>query len=406
MPFSLFLALKYLKPKRSIISVISVISVLGVILGAAILIIVLSVMQGFDDMWRDRILGFNAHLTVQSYDPSENSVALAQRVERYPGIRGASPYVQGLVFIQHNDRTFTPFIRGIEPGREERVSLIATNIVAGAFELDDESALIGVDLAREMALGIGDRLVVYSPRTLLAKDEIQLPEELTVAGIFELGMWEYDMGFLLVHIETARDLLGIETGAQGVRVMTDDPFKALETAEALRNGLGPGYGISTWMELNEQLFGVLQVEKKLMLFLLVFISLVAAFGVTNTLITTVFQKTREIGLLKAVGFSTPSVTAVFLWQGFIQGLFGTLLGTGTGLLVTHYRNTILNWLSTVLKQDLFPKKFYRLSEIPAHTTVQDVVTVALIVLIMCTVAGLIPAWRAARQDPVQAIRHE
>lgn len=406
LPFSLFLALKYLKPKRTYFSIITIISVLGVLLGVAVLIIVLSVMSGFDDMWREKILGFNAHITVSAAGGIQDEGELMARVAALPGVQGVAPTIEGPVVIQHAGRVYTPILRGIDPARERTVSQIPRHMVEGRFDVKKGEAVMGVDLARRMGVQIGDRLLVNSPRSFMSKDEITLPEELVLVGLYEVGMWEYDSSFVLCSIATAQTLYGIENGVQSIRAMTADPYRAHETAAAVRRCLGSDYAIDTWMEQNRQLFSALRVEKNMMFFLLIFITIVAAFGITNTLITVTVQKTREIGLLKAVGFQSGSIMRIFFWQGWIEGMLGTTAGIGTALLVLHYRNDLMRWLSDTFNLELFPKELYRLSEIPSRTAPADVAIVAISVIAICTLAGLIPAWRAARLDPVQALRNE
>ena len=406
LPFSLFLALKYLKPKRTYFSIITIISVLGVLLGVAVLIIVLSVMSGFDDMWRDKILGFNAHVTISAAGGIQDEGEIMARVAALPGVTGVAPTIEGPVVIQHAGRVYTPILRGIDPARERTVSQIPRHMVEGRFDVKKGEAVMGVDLARRMGVQIGDRLLVNSPRSFMSKDEITLPEELTLVGLYEVGMWEYDSSFVLCSIGTAQTLYGIESGVQSIRAMTADPYRAHETAAAVRRCLGADYAVDTWMEQNRQLFSALRVEKNMMFFLLIFITIVAAFGITNTLITVTVQKTREIGLLKAVGFQSGSIMRIFFWQGWIEGMLGTTAGIGTALLVLHYRNDLMRWLSDTFNLELFPKELYRLSEIPSRTSPADVAIVAISVVAICTLAGLIPAWRAARLDPVQALRNE
>ncbi|MBP7829684.1 MAG: FtsX-like permease family protein [Kiritimatiellae bacterium] len=406
LPFSLYLALKYLKPKRTFLSVVTVISVLGVLLGVAVLIIVLSVMSGFDEMWREKILSFNAHVTVGGWEVIENEDELVERIRRIEGVTGAAPFVQGLVFVQHNDRVYTPMARGIDPEQERTVSRIPDHMVDGEFNVEDENVVIGRDLAGQLGVIPGDRLLVYSPQNFTAADEIYLPEELTVAGIFELGMWEFDVGFLLTSLPRARDLYGLEQGVHGIQVMTDDPYHADVVAARIEEELGPGTRVTTWMEQNHQLFAALRVEKNMMFFLLIFITVVAAFGITNTLITITVQKTHEIGLLKALGFPSGSIMRVFIWQGWIDGLIGTVAGVGTGLLVLQYRNALMQWLNRRFGLELLPKELYHLSEIPAVISWTDIGLVAAAVMVICTLAGLIPAWRAAKLDPVRALRYE
>lgn len=410
LPFSLFMALKYLKPKRTFMSVISVVSVMGVMLGVAVLIVVLSVMSGFSVMWREKILAFDAHLTVTKAGAIENPYPLARAIEEVEGVSGAAPYVQGLVFVMHNETVYSPMMRGVDCEMEKRVSLIPDHIVAGSFSLEYDEVVIGREMAALLGARVGDRLLVYSPQSFLGGgDEIRLPDEMTVSGIFEIGMWEYDIGFILLPIAAAREFYGMDGGAHAVRVMISDPTRAMITARSIGAQLvedHPDIIITTWMELNRRLFDALRVEKNMMLFLLIFIVLVAAFGITNSLIITVVQKTKEIGLLKALGYSSGSIMRVFFWQGWILGVVGTALGIGLGMLSLHYRNSLMHWLSNRMHMDLFPKELYHLSEIPAVTSAGDVAVVAVLSMAICTLAGLLPAYRAARLDPARALRYE
>jgi lipoprotein-releasing system permease protein len=223
--------------------------------------------------------------------------------------------------------------------------------------------LIGSDLADRLGVGVGDVLTVYSPATFLAEDEIRLPAEMRVAGIFEIGMWEFDMGYVVASLWEARDFCA-GAGMEAIQVMTDNPYAAGKVAAGLRDRLGPDVRVSTWMEMNQQLFAALRVEKNMMFFLLIFITIVAAFGITNTLITVTVQKTREIGLLRSLGFSSGSIMRVFFWQGWVEGVLGTTLGIASGLLVLKYRNALLGVLNDRFGMELLPKELYHLAEIP------------------------------------------
>jgi len=407
MPFSLFLALKYLKPRRSFVSVVTIISIIGVLLGVAILIIVLSVMTGFDDMWRDKILSFNAHLTViKPGDIIQNDEETAAEIRKIPGVTCAEPHVQTIVLLQHGQKIAAPFLVGMAPDSTSIINQLPRHMTSGSFDISEGNIILGVDLAAQLDLRPGDKVLVYSPRCVMAKDEIQLPDELTVSGIFELGMWEFDSNFVLVSIGSARAFYGIDGGAVAIRVMTADPFAAPKLAGAIEAKLGPEYQAMTWMDMNRTLFDALRVEKSMMFMLLVFITIVAMFSVTNTLIVIGVQKTDEIGLLKAIGFSPSQIMGVFVWHGWIQCVVGTAGGIGSGLLMLHYRNEVVRWLSERLGVDLFPKAIYLLSEIPSRTSALDVAMISLAVFVFCTIASIIPAARAAALNPVDALRHE
>lgn len=406
MPFSLFLALRYLRPSRSFISVVTVISVVGVLLGVAILVIVLSVMTGFDDMWREKILSFKPHLTIQAWEgPLEDADDLCARVRALPGIAGAAPTVETRVLLQHAGRMTAPVIIGITAEGAAQVSQVPSNIIRGAFSLDEGQILIGSDLARQVGAQVGDRLLVYSPLNVVSKDDLYLPEELEVAGIYNMGMYDFDAGIVLAPLAVARDLVGLREGAQSVYVMTDDPLRVELATEAVRDALGPGYLIRSWREIDSVLFDALRHEKTMMFLLLVFITIVAIFCVTNTLIVITVQKTHEIGLLKALGFSNARIMGAFVWHGLVQCIVGIVAGLGAGLAVLHNLPGIVRLLQRV-DVSVFPKEIYRLDEIPWATSSGELARVAAFVLVFCVLASLLPAWRAARLDPVEALRQE
>lgn len=407
MPFSLFLALKYLKPRRSFISVVTVISVLGVLLGVAILVIVLSVMTGFDNVWEEKILSFRPHLVVySSFGRIDDEESLCQAIENVKGVKSAAPVVITRALVRGGGRAEAPLVVGVDPDRAHGVSKIAEHIrQGGSFDVNDDHVVVGIDLAAELGLSVGSKVLVYSPRNVVSKDEVYLPEELTVTGIFDMGLAKFDAGYILTSLDVARDLVGLGSGVHAIYVMTDDPLKFTNYGSAVARVSPPYCKVLSWRDEDAALFNALRTEKTMMFVLLVFITIVAIFCVTNTLIVITVQKTNEIGLLKALGFSSRRIMGVFIWHGWIQCIMGILAGVASGLLVLKNLTRMVRWLAS-FNLEVFPKEIYGLDEIPWQISSPEIVKIALIVMLFCTLSSLLPAWRAAKLDPVEALRHE
>ena len=405
-PFSLFLASKYLKPKRSFISVVTVFSVLGVLLGVSILVIVLSVMTGFDNMWRTKILSFKPHLTVVSrYGTIENDDQLCEQISAIDGVTGVAASIETRVMVQYEGRLSAPVLLGVTPERAASVSQIPKHMLMGEFNLADDGVVLGSDMASQLGVVAGDEIFVHSPMSVMAQDEVHLPEALTVAGIFDLGMRDFDGGFVLTSIGVARDLVGLDSGAYSIYVMTEDPFQFSKFAARVGDAIGPQYIVRTWQEVDKLLFDALAHEKTMMFILLAFITVVAIFCVTVTLIVIVVQKTSEIGLLKALGVPTWKILLAFLIHGWVQCLVGTLAGIGTGLLIlTNLPNIVRNLARCNVS--VFPKEIYGLSEIPWETSARDLIQICVMVMVVCTLSCIIPVLRAAFLEPVEAFRQE
>ena len=407
MPFPIFLALKYLRPKRSVISVVTLISVIGVVLGVAIIIIVRAVMTGFGDMWREKILDFKPHITISPMNGViEDEEAVCRRLEQVAGVIAASPGLETRVLIEHRRRVVAPLIIGTDPQRARRVLKLDT-LSAGEFNIEGDSAVIGVDLAADLGVMVGDDILIYSPMNLIHEDEVYFPERLTVTGIFDAGQRDFDSGFVITSLAVARDLMGMKSGVYSIHLKVADPqnttaFRRIVADVDMRV---PAYRVRTWQEIDNQLFNTLAVEKNMMALLLAFITIVAIFCVTNTLIVLTEQKTDEIGLLKALGFSSRQVMGAFVLHGWIQCLVGTVLGIGAALLILNNLQAMVDGLA-LLGVEVFPKSVYGLSEIPWRVIPREIATVAVMVILFCTVASFLPAWRAARLDPVTALRKE
>jgi lipoprotein-releasing system permease protein len=419
LPFELMIALRYLRPKRTFVSIITLICVIGVMLGVAVLIIVLSVMTGFDHDLKQKIFGFKAHLTVSSRGNRlkdwRESQAVISKMEH---VRGVAPFVMSQAFVMTDppsgeSQFAAQMIRGVDPKTEGSISVLPKSVTNGEFNLRGNRILLGIAFAREMGLEPGDHVSIYSPRDLQKMKDARDKEEeekvvagdYQVAGIFDVGYFEFNSTFVITSLATAQDLYDLGEDVNGLKVMLDDPG----LAEIVRAQIGmklPGAYITTWFEESSAFLDALMVEKNVMFYLLFFIMIVAAFGITSAQITFVVQKTREIGMLKALGATGRQITAIFLLQSCIVGIIGVICGYGLGMLAIAYRNEFLGFLRRSLNMEVFPQSIYMFKELPAIIDARDVIVICTGSLVICVLAGLLPAWNAGRLKPVEALRHE
>ncbi len=463
LPFELLLALRYLRPKRTFVSVITLISVLGVTLGVAVLIIVISVMSGFDYQLRGKILGFSPHLRImQDHSTMQDYPGVVRKISANPAVQSVAPYVLGQVLLETEpesgqSQVAAPWLRGIDARLESNV--FSTNIVMGQFDVGDRGLLVGIEFARNMNLRVGDTVSIYSPEELKkfrqerqnagpgggpaeqgatngqlargpvgsrpaipdktnegnakagrsngqGKTEAILPDEYDVRGIFDVGYFEYNVSFVVASLRDAQSLWVLGTNVHGLTATLKDPYQAPVVQAELEHNLGPEYRITSWMEENAGILGALVVEKNVMFYLLFFIMIVAALCILSALITFVVQKTREIGMLKALGATDLQVSGLFLSQSGFVGIVGVAAGLGLGMLALHYRNEFLHFMNRLTGFELFPKSIYEFSELPALIVPRDILLICGSALFICLLGGLIPAWRAGRLKPVEALRYE
>ncbi len=415
-----FLARRYLRPKRNAVSVITCISVVGVTLGVAVLIVVLAVMTGFTDLMKDKLLETRAHLHVYSrYGSNITRPEDVITVLKEEGVRGAA-VVNYPVLLQIGGQFIPKNIFGVRRSDIEKQMNIDQVIEDGKFSLGPGEVVISTQIANDLRMRVGDKLLIHAPGRLadLVKvkqdggveltqpEQVYLPDEFRITGCYSFGKYDFDKNIIFVGLEDADELFGLPWGAANVIYgWTDDPFSVEKIAAGLKKKL-PLMQIMTWKQLNQQLLGVLNVEKNMMFFLLVFIVLVAAFSITNTLITVVYQKTREIGLLKALGASSAMVMRIFILQGLLVGIIGSVCGTLLGSAVVYWRNDLMGIVAKITGQPLFPKEFYYFNELPAHIVTGDIIFIVTTSILLCTLGGIIPAWRAAKLDPAKALRYE
>ncbi|HBO99324.1 MAG TPA: hypothetical protein DD637_05765 [Verrucomicrobia bacterium] len=405
MPFPLFLALKYLKPKRSVASVITLVSVLGVMLGITAVVVVRGVMTGFGDVWEEKILDFKPHVSlVPAYgNIVTNENALAAKMREIPGVVSVTPEIDTRVLLSFRGRVLAPVILGVD-GEDFKKAYRVGAPVAGSFDLEPDTIIVGRHVARQLGAWAGDEVTIYSPKTLAAKDEVYLPLKWKIGGVFSCGQYDYDSGYVAASLDAVRDLMGMERGVFAIHVKTAEPAnaKAFGRICAEIRALCPDLRQITWQEADRELFAALAVEKNMTAVLLLLISLVALFCVMNTLLVLTVQKTPEIGLLKALGFTKRQIMAVFMTHGMIQCTLGIVLGLLASWAILDNLQSIVEGLSH-MGVSVFPESVYGLARIPHRIVFSDVAWSVFIVYVFGLLASMIPAALAALKDPVRAL---
>jgi lipoprotein-releasing system permease protein len=426
LPFTYFLALRYLKPKRTFLSLITLISVLGVVLGISVLIIVISVMTGFERELQRKIIGFDADVLISGNEVMNKWREILDRTKKTQGVVAAAPFAQGRVIVQFQNHRAVPWLRGIDPEMEQSVANLKQFLVAGEFDLSGDNGIIGSELASTLGVSIGDTIEIYSPhdmgelqkaldnaegkpdnhQELKRVRELILPMEITVTGMFNSGRYAYDSDYIIVPLHIMQEAYSLGGGVHGIAVRTSDPFTADKVRDRLNKFIEQPFQAVTWIDQNRELFDAIRIERTTMFFVLIFVVIVAAFGIMSTLITSTVQKTRDIGLMKALGAQMNQIMWIFLAQGMIVGFFGTLIGLSSGIALVQYRNEVRDFLAATLHIELFPAAVYQFSEIPAEIVPRDVFVICVSGFLICSLAALVPAYFAARLDPVKALRFE
>jgi lipoprotein-releasing system permease protein len=411
-PYELLIGLRYTHAKRrnNFISFISLVSMAGIVLGVAALIIVLSVMNGFQEELRTRILGVASHVEISGTGSTlADWQGVQQQVKSHPEVIASAPFVmnQGMLALGGNVRG--AMIRGILPETEAQVTDLGANMRLG--KLDDLKAgewgiVLGLELAQALGAGVGDKVTVITPQGNITPAGI-LPrmKQFTVTGIFSAGMFEYDSGLALIHLQDAQKLGRLGDEVSGLRLKTKDIFRAPWVTRDLASMM-PDHFVSDWTTSHANFFRAVAIEKRMMFLILLLIVAVAAFNIVSTLVMAVTDKQSDIAILRTLGARPFSIMAIFIIQGAFIGVLGTLAGVTLGVLGALNLETIVPLIEKAAGMDLFPADIYYISELPSKLDWADVEIIAGVSLLLSLLATLYPSWRASRLNPAESLRYE
>jgi lipoprotein-releasing system permease protein len=406
LPVELFLGVRYLRSRgsRTNLSLFVWIGVGGVFLGVAALIVVLAVMTGFQDGIRDRIISANPHLLVFQSGSSglADADAVAARVKAVRGVRSATPFVlQQALFTSQGGEAHGGLVRGVDLGTPAVRKDLAGQLRSGTLDPlagGEGAILLGVELARMLAVAAGDSVTVISPKgALTAVGMVPKMRRYTLVGTIEVGMYEYDSSIAYLSLPAAKDFAGL-AGVTGIEVKLDDPFEAKRIGREVATRLGYPFWVRDWMDMNRNLFAALQLEKLALFVIVTIIVLVAAFAIIGHLVLLVAEKRKEIGILKAIGATAPSITAVFFSVGMTIGVVGTLAGSAVGLAII--------WIQNTYKIIKLAGDVYQIDYLPMKLSPGDFALIISATLLLSFLASVIPARRAGALTPVEVLRYE
>jgi lipoprotein-releasing system permease protein len=413
LPFELLIGLRYTHAKRSnhFISFISVVSMAGIALGVTALIVVLSVMNGFQEELRARILGVAAHLEISG--PGDRlgdwRGVLAQAQQNREVLAGA-PFVNSQGMLANGDMVRGAIVRGVLPERESQVADFAAHMKAGRLENlrpGEFGILLGAELARALGVYPGDKVVLLTPQgNITPAGVMPRVKQFTVAGIFEAGMFEYDSGLALIHLQDAQRMLRLGEDVSGVRLKLEELFRAPFVTRDLAQSLDGDYYLTDWTRSHANFFRAVAIEKRMMFLILLLIVAVAAFNIVSTLVMAVTDKQSDIAILRTLGARPGSIMKIFMVQGSFIGVFGTALGIVGGVLLALNLETVVPFIERLAGIDLFPADVYYINELPSKLDWGDVGIIGGVSLLLSLLATLYPSWRAARINPAEALRYE
>ena len=412
-PYELWIGLRYTRAKRNnhFISFITGTAILGMVIGVAALIAVMAVMNGFDHTLRSRILAVTSDVIIQGNGvPVLDWPTAVKRLSTVPGVTGVAPYVQAQAMLSHDGLVSGAVIEGIDPALENRVNKLNQDMKMGelqSLQTHPWSIVLGRALARQLGVTVGDKITLISPQGGVTPLGVTPAlRQFTVVGLFSVGIYAYDSGMAYINLGDAQRLYGLNQGVTGLRMQIKDPFSAPAFAARLQQQLGAAFYIQDWTQTHENFFKALSMEKLVMFVILSLIIAVAAFNIVATLVMVVTDKETDIAILRTIGVTPRSIMLIFMVQGGIIGLFGTLLGVFFGVLLALNIPTLVPAIEHLFHVQFISPEVYSISQLPSKLEPWDVIHVAIAALIMSWIATLYPSWRASRVAPAEALRYE
>ena len=423
MPYELFIGLRYLKAKRksTFVSIISFISIAGVALGVTALIVVLSVMTGFEEDLKGKILGTNAHVVVlKSGGEIQDYQKVMKELMGFSGVTAATPFVYSQVMLSSGSNVSGVVLRGVDPKTDVQVTNLYRSIIQGKLSNLDEpikppvgegpafpGVIIGKELAKNLNLYMGDVVHIVSPvGNITPFGMVPKTRQFRVTGIFDTGMYEYDATLAYVSLRDAQAFLSMDGSVTGIQLKVKDVYKAAEIARNINRGLGLPYFARDWMQMNKNILFALKTEKVVMFIILTLIVLVAAFGIASTLFMVVMEKNKDIAILKSMGATSRSIMKIFVLEGLIIGVAGTIIGLFGGLIIAFNLESIVDFVQKVTGFELFSKDIYYLNHFPSQVVPSDVLLISVTAILISFIATLYPSWQGSRLPPAEALRYE
>jgi lipoprotein-releasing system permease protein len=428
MSYEFFISRRYMRAKRKqvFVSIITFISIFGIFLGVAALIIVLAVMNGFEEDLRTKILGIRSHIevTTEMAGPMKNYRAVREEIEKIQGVVASTPFIYTQAMIRSSHGVSGVVLRGLDTesaprvinlgkipeGKLEYVNEIPEHVLKNLSAEDRNLAgiVIGREMARNMGIFLYDTLTIISPSGGIATPMGMVPrmKKFLVVGMFESGFYEYDSSLAFLSLKSCQEFMEMGDAVSGLDIVVDDIYKADRIARAIQSKMGFPFFAQNWMQMNKNLFSALKLEKRVMFIILSLIVLVAAFNIISALIMVVMEKNKDIAILKSMGATSAGIMKIFIYQGLIVGLVGTFLGCIAGLAIALNLQKISIFVEKVFHFKILPGDVYYLSELPSKVNYSDVVTIVIGTLLICFLSTIYPSLRASRLDPAEALRYE